>query len=278
MLRSDSRRVYVTREPSDGPIGELACELTETLRGNALACLYAADRYHHLTAEVFPHLEAGEIVITRPLHALGSSDPWSPTSAHLSQVFGRRSVKDARSKFAGGVLTSHFEWHDRSHASADLGAAGGGGRPILTAGPCVSLLRSSIHSAICAGQPRRLAVRGGASLVMQQLDGVDPDYLWRINAKASPPDLAVILDADPAVVSDRLRDRGPRNRLQKLPSLAHLEWHHYREVTHRLTNAGWTIQRIDCSATTVDEVAHIVRARLHELETGEAAAGLGSSV
>ncbi len=35
-------------------------------------------------------------------------DPWSPTSEHLSQVFGRRSVEGARSTFAGGVLTSHF--------------------------------------------------------------------------------------------------------------------------------------------------------------------------
>src|SRR5258708_30637631 len=34
--------------------------------------------------------------------------PWSPTSAHLSRVFGRRSVAGARSTFAGGVLTSHF--------------------------------------------------------------------------------------------------------------------------------------------------------------------------
>ena len=33
LLRSDSRRVYVTSEPSDGPIGELACELTETCAG-----------------------------------------------------------------------------------------------------------------------------------------------------------------------------------------------------------------------------------------------------
>jgi dTMP kinase len=107
---------------------------------------------------------------------------------------------------------------------------------------------------------------------MQQLDGVDPDYLWRINAKASRPHLAVILDADPAIVEERLRDRGPHNRLQKLPSSAHIEWHHYRAVTQRLTDAGWTIQRIDCSATTVDEVAHLVYARLAGLETGEAAA------
>src|ERR1039457_5489912 len=65
-------------------------------------------------------------------------DPWSPTSEHLSQVFGRRSVEGARSTSAGRVLTSHFGWHDRPHTSAGLWRSGGGGRPILTAGPCVS--------------------------------------------------------------------------------------------------------------------------------------------
>ena len=126
LLRGDGRIVHVTCEPSGGPIGRLARELTETVQGMALACLYAADRYHHLDTEILPHLDAGEVVIT-----------------------------------------------DRYLPSA---------------------------------------------LVMQQLDGVDPDYLWRINARASRPHLAVILDADPLIVTERLRDKGPHNRLQKLPS------------------------------------------------------------
>jgi hypothetical protein len=42
----------------------------------------------------------------------GRSGPRFGASAHLSQVFRRRTVEDARSKFAGGVLTSHFGWHD----------------------------------------------------------------------------------------------------------------------------------------------------------------------
>jgi dTMP kinase len=183
LLRNEDQAVHLTGEPSEGPIGTLARELTETVRGNALACLYAADRYHHLTTEVFPHLEAGECVIT-----------------------------------------------DRYVPSA---------------------------------------------LVMQQLDGVDPDYLWRINVKASRPHIAVILDADPAVVAERLSDRGPHNRLQKLPSSAHIEWHHYREVSQRLTDAGWTIQRIDCSATTVAKVAQMVHQRLAEMDSADV--GLGGS-
>lgn len=173
VLAAEGRTVHVTSEPSDGPIGRLARELTETVHGAALACLYAADRYHHLNTEILPHLHAGEVVIT-----------------------------------------------DRYIPSA---------------------------------------------LVMQQLDGIDPDYLWRINARAARPHLAVLLDADPLVVTERLRDKGPHNRLQKLPSSSHLEWHHYREVCQRLSDVGWTVLRIDCSATTVDEVTVLVRRRLREL-------------
>lgn len=174
VLTDEGKVVHVTCEPSDGPIGKLARELTDTVHGNALACLYAADRYHHLGTEIVPHLEAGEVVIT-----------------------------------------------DRYIPSA---------------------------------------------LVMQQLDGVDPDYLWRINAKARRPDLAIILDADPLVVAERLRSKGPHNRLQRLPSSSHIEWHHYRQVSQRLTDAGWTVHRIDCTAITTSDIARSIHERLRELE------------
>jgi dTMP kinase len=56
--------VHVTAEPSSGPIGHVCRELTETVTGHALACLYAADRYHHLATEIQPHTDAGRTVIS----------------------------------------------------------------------------------------------------------------------------------------------------------------------------------------------------------------------
>ncbi|GAB2768434.1 dTMP kinase [Amycolatopsis magusensis] len=56
-------RVYATAEPSGGLLGETARHHTETYRGHSLACLVAADRYHHLATEIRPHLHAGHIVI-----------------------------------------------------------------------------------------------------------------------------------------------------------------------------------------------------------------------
>lgn len=45
LIRNEGRAVHLTREPSQGPIGELARDLTDSVEGYALACLYAADRY-----------------------------------------------------------------------------------------------------------------------------------------------------------------------------------------------------------------------------------------
>jgi dTMP kinase len=59
MLVAHGEDVHVTAEPSNGPIGKLCRELTESVTGHALACLYAADRYHHVEHEIRPQTEAG---------------------------------------------------------------------------------------------------------------------------------------------------------------------------------------------------------------------------
>lgn len=51
MLVATGEEVHVTAEPSSGPIGKLCRELTETVTGLPLACLYAADHYHHVETD-----------------------------------------------------------------------------------------------------------------------------------------------------------------------------------------------------------------------------------
>ncbi len=55
ILRRAGLRVHRTAQPSAGPIGALACDLVPTAGGAALACLFAADRYHQLDTEIRPH-------------------------------------------------------------------------------------------------------------------------------------------------------------------------------------------------------------------------------
>ncbi|MGC4942214.1 dTMP kinase [Kribbella sp. DT2] len=55
--------VQQTTEPSRGAIGELARHGTHDFSGQALACLVAADRYHHLDTVLRPALHAGRLVL-----------------------------------------------------------------------------------------------------------------------------------------------------------------------------------------------------------------------
>jgi dTMP kinase len=62
-LSANGFDVHATTEPSRAPLGELARHHTATYKGHALACLVAADRYHHLCTEIRPALAAGRIVL-----------------------------------------------------------------------------------------------------------------------------------------------------------------------------------------------------------------------
>lgn len=53
----------VIKQPSSSPIGLMARELADELRGLSLACMVAADRYRQLEAEIHPCLRRGEIVL-----------------------------------------------------------------------------------------------------------------------------------------------------------------------------------------------------------------------
>lgn len=173
ILLAEGRQVHVTAEPSSGPIGKLASELTETVTGHSLACLYAADRYHHVTTEIAPLLKTGHIVIS-----------------------------------------------DRYIAS---------------------------------------------SLVIQRFDGVDPVFLWQLNGEAKRPDLAVILEANPDVIAERLSERGPHNRFQHTPGSSYTEVEYYRQATEALEAAGFVVLKVGCGRRPPEQSAAIIRTRLKAL-------------
>jgi dTMP kinase len=173
LLAARGEQVHVTAEPSAGPIGKLAAALTATVTGNALACLYAADRYHHVETEIEPYLQAGHLVIS-----------------------------------------------DRYVASG---------------------------------------------LVVQRFDGVDPAFLWRLNEQAKRPDLAVILEADPDVIAERLEARGAHNRFQLTPDSSHTEVTYYRRAADTLTGAGVTVLRVECGSHPPEHAAALIRDRLMTL-------------
>jgi dTMP kinase len=173
MLVAQGEQVHATAEPSSGPIGKLASELTETVAGHALACLYAADRYHHFEHEIKPLMASGHIVIS-----------------------------------------------DRYVASG---------------------------------------------LVIQRFDHLDPIFLWQLNEEAEIPDLAVILEADPDVIAERLEARGPHNRFQFTPGSSHTEANYYKDAKDRLIEAGFNVFTVDCTRRPSEQSAAIIATEVRAL-------------
>jgi len=162
-LRRRGRTVHVTAEPSAGPIGTLARAMADEVSGHALACLVAADRYHHLGAEIRPKRAAGHLVIC-----------------------------------------------DRYLAS---------------------------------------------TLVLQALDGLATPWLLTLNEAVDLPDLAVILSAEPAVISARLDQRGRHDRFERDPAPAGTEAAMYRDAATALAGLGVPVTQIDTSLLTPQQVA-----------------------
>jgi len=143
--------VHTTTEPSKTTLGNTARHNTETYRGLTLACLVAADRYHHLETEVRPKVDAGYIVICDryvassyvlqrmddvPLpfiEAINSAadlpDLAIILEAPASVTAARVAARGVHSRFHAGVSSSEQETDLYKQAAARLRASG---YPVLT--------------------------------------------------------------------------------------------------------------------------------------------------
>jgi dTMP kinase len=101
-----------------------------------------------------------------------------------------------------------------------------------------------------------------SGLVMQRFDNIDLGYLWQLNARADRPDLAVILEADPEVIAERLAERGPHNRFQLTPGGSYTEVRFYQQAAERLREAGFDVFTVDCNRQAPEQVATRIRDRL----------------
>ena len=102
-----------------------------------------------------------------------------------------------------------------------------------------------------------------SSLVLQRMDDVAWDTIWQLNAGAEPPDLAVILNAAPAILTRRLASRGgTHSRFERRPDGPATEAALYQDTTARLTALGWPVCSIDTTGRTPGDVAAIVIDRI----------------
>jgi dTMP kinase len=104
-----------------------------------------------------------------------------------------------------------------------------------------------------------------SGLAMQRFDGLDLPFLWQLNERADKPDLAVILDADPEVIAQRLSERGAHNRFQLSPDSSRAEVGFYREATDHLIRAGFPVLVVDVNCRPPEQSAALICERLTTL-------------
>jgi dTMP kinase len=104
-----------------------------------------------------------------------------------------------------------------------------------------------------------------SGLVMQRFDDIDLSFLWQLNARADQPDLAIILEADPVTISERLAERGPHNRFQRLASSSYAEVDFYHQASEHLKKAGFDVFIVDCNQRQPEQAAACIHNRLTAL-------------
>ena len=102
-----------------------------------------------------------------------------------------------------------------------------------------------------------------SSLVLQRIDDVDWDTIWQLNAGADTPDLAVIVNAEPATLARRLATRGSaHSRFEQMPDGPAIEHDLYRDTAAKLTSLGWPVCPIDSTHRMPADAAAIVTDRI----------------
>lgn len=96
-----------------------------------------------------------------------------------------------------------------------------------------------------------------SSLVLQRLDGMDIEEIWRLNQEVLRPHLTVYLHDDPVTIAQRLEQRGRRNRFEREGS-PEIELQFYEDAYGFLDRHGWTQIRLDCRRRTPNEVVEFV--------------------
>ncbi len=100
-----------------------------------------------------------------------------------------------------------------------------------------------------------------SSLVLQRLDGLDPEQIWQLNKSVLQPDVTVYLEDDPATITGRLDARGRHSRFETKGTPT-IEFEYYTDARELLARQGWKQFVIDCRSRTPREVADAIATRL----------------
>jgi len=98
-----------------------------------------------------------------------------------------------------------------------------------------------------------------SSLVLQRLDGLDIEFIWKLNDQIYIPDLSVILTASVKILEQRLHQRSLLSRFERTKSRTD-ELNYYLEAVKFLSKHGFNTLLLDNEITPLEQnVKKVVR-------------------
>jgi len=119
----------------------------------------------------------------------------------------------------------------------------------------VHLVDTVVRPALAAGELVITDRHIASTLALQQLDGLDIELLWRLNAGVLKPDLSVFLDAPPSVLEQRLDSRGRTSRFEHAVDISARERRHFAQAAELMRRAGLRTLEVSTADEDVNSVA-----------------------
>ncbi len=126
----------------------------------------------------------------------------------------------------------------------------------------VHLVDTVIRPALAAGELVITDRHIASTLALQQLDGLDIDFLWKLNAGVLKPDLSVFLDAPPTVLEQRLDHRGRTSRFEQVPDISASERRHFAEAAKLMRAEGIRILELSTADQDDNAIAQAIAAAI----------------
>lgn len=125
-----------------------------------------------------------------------------------------------------------------------------------------------ITPALVAGQDVICDRYVASTLVLQRLDGLDPELLWLMSSQVLIPDLTVIASAHPDTLRRRLAERGRLSRFERAPLNADREVAYFADAASFLEGQGFRVLRLGTDeAGAVTSNAQYIWQLLEQLRT-----------
>jgi len=100
-----------------------------------------------------------------------------------------------------------------------------------------------------------------SSLVLQRVDGLGLQEIWRYNAYVLPPTVSFYLEDEPDVIRERLAGRDELSRLELTGSPGR-ELMLYNEAYQFLHRHDWSQEKVDCRGKTPERVVATILKQL----------------